>query len=114
MNITNDIQCIICSTNNGFSSADLRSIIVLVVLTSIALAVCYVGVLLYAIRTRFVPEKTSNVIVHNNDAFKNGEELYEDFVQPIDNSRQATTTTTPIQQVRFAVENELVPTVSYL
>jgi hypothetical protein len=52
--------------------------------------------------------------VHNNDAFKNGEELYEDFVQPIDNSRQATTTTTPIQQVRFAVENELVPTMSYL
>jgi hypothetical protein len=81
MNITNDIQCKICWTNNGFSSNDRRSIILMVVLTSIALIICYVTVLWYAIRTRFVPEKTADVIVHKNDAFNHEEESHEDYIQ---------------------------------
>ncbi len=102
MNITSNIQCKICSTNNGFSSADRRSIIVMVVLTSIALAICYVSVLWYATRTRFKSKKTPDDIVYKNNAFNNEEELYEDYVQSIDNPKQATTT----QGVRLEVENE--------
>jgi hypothetical protein len=89
MNVTGDVICSTCQTSNGFSSADLRSIIVMVVLTSIVLLLCYVGVLWYAIRTRFIPDKPSNVIVdsvvNKNEAFDDGEEEYEPPVKPIDN-----------------------------
>lgn len=69
--------CEFCQTSYGFSSADRRSIIVLVVLTSIALIACYIGVLWYAIRTRYKPEDKLAIIPDNvctNQAFNELEE----------------------------------------
>ena len=86
MNRTNDIQCKTCWTNYGLSSTDRRSIILMVVLTSIALVICYVSVLWFAIRTRYVPEKTVDVIVHKNDVFEHD----NDYIQ----ARTTTITTT--------------------
>jgi hypothetical protein len=102
MNLTGDILCKTCQTTNGFSSADRRSIIVLVVLTSISLALCYAGVLWFAIRTRVISNINTNIIVQNNEAFHDEGEQFEEFVQPIDNTGRTTTT----QHVRIAVENE--------
>ncbi|CAF2592489.1 unnamed protein product [Rotaria sp. Silwood2] len=111
MNVTGDIQCDICKTSYGFSSADRRAIIVMVVLAAIALLSCYVGVLWFAIRTRFKSSKNSNVIdntANKNEAFNNDVENYDEFVQPIENIRnslpQPITTT---QHVHFATEKEL-------
>lgn len=70
--------CDICQLSSGLSSADRRSIIVLVVLTAIALVACYIGVLCYAIRTRYLPEEKLAIIpdiVFTNGAFNgNGEQ----------------------------------------
>jgi len=74
--------CGTCQTSNGFSSAEQNSIIILVVLTIIPLILCYVGVLWFAIRTRSTPEKESNVTTHNNEAFNNDVEDYDEYVQP--------------------------------
>jgi hypothetical protein len=79
MNQTIDILsipsiCDICQISHGFSSAEQRSIIVFVVLTGIAFILCYVGVLWYAIRTRFIPEKPPIIPanIYTNEAFNNG------------------------------------------
>jgi cell division septal protein FtsQ len=94
MNITTDVVpiCSTCQTSNGFSSADQRSIILMVVLTSIALLGCYVGVIWYAALTRFVLDKSPQVIAHSNETFNTEEEQDDEFVQPVGN-----TTTTQVQ-----------------
>ena len=68
--------CLICQTSHGFSSEDLRSIIVMVVLMGIALLLCYFGVLWFAIRTRFIPNPGDVVLqdVHTNEAFDDAED----------------------------------------
>lgn len=66
--------CEICQISYGFSPADRRSIIVMVVLSGMALVLCYIGVLWYAIRTRFTsPEDLmmKSEHVHTNEAFTN-------------------------------------------
>jgi len=105
MNITGDILCYTCQTSNGFTSAELRGIIVLVVIVSIVLILCYVGVLWFGIRSRFISDKkSSNVIVdgfvHNNEAFNNQE---EEYVELRDNTRRTTTS----EHVGVEVNNEL-------
>jgi hypothetical protein len=95
MNITGDILCYTCQTSNGFTSAEQRGIIVLVVIVSIVLILCYTGVLWFGIRSRFISDKkSSNVIVdgsmHNNEAFNNED---EEYVELRDNTRRAITTT---------------------
>lgn len=71
--------CLICQTSYGFSSEDLRSIIVMVVLMGIALLLCYVGVLWFAIRTRFIPNPIDVVLqhVHTNEAFDDTEDDFK-------------------------------------
>ena len=73
--------CDICQISYGFSSADRRSIIVLVVLTGIALIACYIGVLYFAIRARYKPEDKLAIIPDNtctNQAFHELHELEEE------------------------------------
>jgi hypothetical protein len=111
MNQTVDISsissvCTICQTSYGFSSADRRSIIVMVVLTGIPLILCYIGVLWYAIRTRFIPDdKKQLIIVDNiitNEAFDDDEIKCEDIEENGENKVD----TTAIQPVTIALENE--------
>jgi hypothetical protein len=110
MNQTVDILsipsiCDICQTSHGFSSADQRSIIVMVVLTGIALILCYIGVLWYAIRTRFTPDEKLLIIVediHTNEAFSNDEKQDGDIEENVQNMVDTTT----IQPTVFTVENE--------
>jgi hypothetical protein len=97
--------CDFCQTSYGFSSADQRSIIVLVVLTVIALILCYVGVLWYAIRTRFIPEDKLPIITENvykNQAFDNNEDQDED----VESNVPTMIDTTTIQPAVLTVENE--------
>lgn len=64
--------CQTCQTSNGFSSGDRRSIIVLVVLVSIVLVLCYVGVLWVGFRTRTITRRQVQPVMkdtHRNDAF---------------------------------------------
>ncbi len=94
--------CEFCQTSYGFSSADQRSIIVLVVLTVIALILCYVGVLWYAIRTRFIPEDKLPIIpetVHKNQAFDDQDGDVESNLSP--KNHMATT-----QPAVFTIEND--------
>ncbi len=110
MNQTGDILsipsiCDFCQTSYGFSSADRRSIIVLVVLTGIALILCYVGVLWYAIRTRFIPEDKLPIIadnIHTNQAYNENEVQEEDIGENVQNMGNITTT----QPAVLIVENE--------
>jgi hypothetical protein len=70
--------CDICQASYGFSSAERRSIIVLVVLTGIALIACYIGVLWYAIRARYKSEDKLTIIsdqMNTNQAFDEENEL---------------------------------------
>ena len=86
--------CEFCQISYGFSAADRRSIIVLVVLTGIALILCYVGVLWYAIRTRFIPEEKLPIIpeiIYANQTFDNDEEQYGDLEMNIPNMVNQTT-----------------------
>ncbi len=97
--------CDFCQTSYGFSSADRRSIIVLVVLTGIALILCYVGVLWYAIRTRFIPDDKLPIIpenVYKNQAFDNDEDQDGD----IENNVPTMIDTTMTQPAVITVENE--------
>ena len=107
MNKTVDVAsihrlCVICQTSYGFSSADRRSIIILVVLVAIALLLCYVSVLWFAIRTRFICEPPPPIIavtnLQFNPAFNDGGEFDDDLGKPM-----ATTRTPP---VTLKVENE--------
>ncbi|CAF0826013.1 unnamed protein product [Adineta steineri] len=91
MNNTVDISsisaiCTICQTSYGLTSADIRAIVVLVILTSIALVICYTGVLWFAIRTRFIPDKKAIIEedVITNQAFNYDEDI-EENVQNIPN-----------------------------
>jgi hypothetical protein len=110
MNQTLDISsvstiCEICQTSYGFTSADRRSIIVMVVLTGIALLLCYVGVLWYAIRTRFIPVEKSVIAaenLHTNQAFNGNEVDDEVFEENVSNMVK----TAAILPVVFTVENE--------
>ncbi len=91
VNTTSDMICQTCQISNGFSAADRRSYITLVSFVCIALISCYIGVLWFAIRTRFIPDKTPKVTtMHTNEAFNNNNEDddYDDYIQPIDNSRR--------------------------
>lgn len=94
MNTTGDVRCENCLLSHGFSSAERRSIIVMVVLTGLALIACFVVILWYGIRTRFISEKTGNIVVQNNDVYQPEDDTLEDYNPPIDNPRQAATTTT--------------------
>lgn len=110
MNQTIDILsipsiCDICQISHGFSSAEQRSIIVFVVLTGIAFILCYVGVLWYAIRTRFIPEDKLPIITENvykNQAFDNNEDQDED----VESNVPTMIDTTTIQPAVLTVENE--------
>ena len=103
MNRTSPIQavCDICQISYGLSSADRRAIIVMVVLAGIALILCYVGTLWFAIRTRFIPDEKSDIIVesvHTNEAFNNNEDT-EEYVSKVVNP-------TAPEPVVFTLENE--------
>ena len=95
--------CEICQISYGFSSADRRSIIVMVVLTAIALILCYIGVLWYAIRNRFVPEDKTPIIsetVHKNQAFDDQDGDVESILPP-------TNYTAPAQPAIYTIENDV-------
>jgi hypothetical protein len=88
MNITNNGTydkpiCETCLTSHGFTAADRRAIILTVILTCIALALCYAGVLWFSIRARTVSQvrielKTDNI--HRNNAFNDEQVDQTDFV----------------------------------
>ncbi|CAF2111179.1 unnamed protein product [Rotaria magnacalcarata] len=102
MNATDGMPCNICLTSYGFTSADHRAIILMVVLVAIALVACYVSVLWFAIRTRYKPDKTVNVIdttVHDNEAYNIEEEYDEDIVHEIETARISILPTATIQHV---------------
>ena len=93
--------CNICQISYGFTAADQRAIIVMVVLTGIALILCYVGTLWFAIRTRFISDKTSVVIaenVHTNQVFDKNEDAEEHTPNMVNKSAP--------QTVVFTLENE--------
>ncbi len=97
--------CEICQTKYGFSSADLRSIIVMVVFIGIALISCYIGVLWYSIRTRYISDDKLPIIVenvHTNEAFNHNDEQDEDIEKNISTMADSTT----IQPVELTIENE--------
>lgn len=80
-NVSIPFICDICQISSGFSAADRRSIIVLVVLTLIALIACYTGVLWFAFRTRYLPEDNLTIIpnsVYINGAFDDKDEEEQD------------------------------------
>lgn len=107
MNITGDISsgpniCEICQVNHGFSSADQRAIIAMVILTAIPLILCYVIVLWFSIRTRYkspekiilIPEdKYTNPVYDNNEVQSEGVE--ENMANAI-----------PMQPIQLTTENE--------
>lgn len=100
--MTGEIRCENCLVTHGFSSGERRSIIVMVVLTGLALIACFVGILWFTIRTRFLPEKSVNVIVQRNDVFQPDEDAPEDYMQP------TTTTTLPLERdMDLAVRTEV-------
>lgn len=109
MNATDEILCETCQISSGFTSADRRAIVVMVVLVSLALIACYTGVLWYTIRKRYIKKDDQEItIVQSNEAFEhNNDEPFEDFVQPIDENRQKTTESN--QHVHFATEEQLIP-----
>ncbi|CAF0860093.1 unnamed protein product [Adineta ricciae] len=102
MNATDDISiiygvCTSCQISYGFNSADRRAMIVLIVLAAVALVSCYVGVIWFTIRTRYIPEKAPLIPMENivtNQAFdrNDGE---EDNVQVANNVSTPTTPSTP-------------------
>jgi hypothetical protein len=96
--------CDICQISHGFSPADRRAIIVLVVLTGIALVLCYAGVLWYSIRTRYIPDKLPIIVenVYANQAFDYSDIQNEDIEENVKNTGNVT----PTQTVVFTVENE--------
>ena len=107
MNKTVDVAlihglCLNCQTSYGFSSADRRSIIILVVLAAIALLLCYVSVLWFAIRTRFISEPPPPILavtnLQFNPTFNERNEFDDDLGKPV-----ATTRTPP---VTLKVEHE--------
>jgi len=114
MNQTVDILsvpniCDTCQMTYGFSSAEIRSIIVMVVLVGIALILCYGGVLWYTIRTRFIPDDKLIMMsenVHTNQAYDNEEQGgdIEGNVQNMVNSTEITTSEPAV----LTVENENV------
>lgn len=69
MNATNDISCNTCQTGSGFTSSDRQAIILMVILAATTLVFCYVGVLWFAIRTRFKRDK--NVLIRDNNIHVN-------------------------------------------
>jgi len=112
MNQTVDILsishiCDTCQTSHGFSSAEIRSIIVMVVLVGIALISCYAGVLWYTIRTRIIPDDKLIIMaenVHTNPAYDN-EEHSGDIEENIQNIVNTTAITTSEPAI-LTVENE--------
>jgi len=99
--------CETCQISNGFSAADRRSYITLLVFVCIALVSCYVGVLWFAIRTRFIPDQTPitpKFDTHPNEAFNNDEDDYDDYIQPIDTPRGARSQST--QRLYFEEESQ--------
>jgi c-di-AMP phosphodiesterase-like protein len=105
MNVTIDALsivplCIICQTSHGFSSADQRAIILMVILTGIVLVSCYVTVIWYAIRTRSIQQMVTNIQL--NPTFDN----HETFEEKFDNSRHDTVDTIPIPIITLNDEKE--------
>ncbi|CAF0857507.1 unnamed protein product [Adineta ricciae] len=100
MNATGNISilygvCTTCQISYGFSSADRRAMIVLIVFAAVALVSCYVSVIWFTIRTRYIPEKSLLIPMENimtNQAFdrSDGE---EDSVRVVNNVSTPTTTT---------------------
>lgn len=110
MNVTGDIFCYTCETSNGFGTTEGRGLIILVVLVIFVLVSCYVGVLWFGIRSRFIPDKTLNVVgdtsVHNNEAFNNDVEQDGENIQSTDTPRRTPITTT--EHIHIEVNNETV------
>lgn len=97
--------CDICQTSYGFTAADHRAIIVMVVLTGVILIVCYTGVLWFAIRTRFIPVINSIIaseVVHQNSAFSSDDVPNEDMKENVPYVINATPAQTPV----FTLDNE--------
>lgn len=103
MNTTEDIICEPCQTKNGFSSADQRSIILVVILTTIALVSCFISVLWYAFRTRTMPEIDTSITTNNNEAFNDEDADYDDYARLIDNRKQST------RRLHFAEQDDRYP-----
>ncbi|CAF1252229.1 unnamed protein product [Rotaria sp. Silwood1] len=100
--------CHNCQTSYGLSSADRRSIIVMVVLTGVALILCYIGVLWFAIRTRFIPDEESLIALehmHKNLAF-NDDVKNEDKEENVQSMVNTTAVTTASQPALIELENE--------
>lgn len=79
------IVCATCEASNGFTSADLRALVIVVVFLAVALVGCYVGVLWFAIRTRLISADKSLIVLENvvtNQAFNED----EDDVLPANNA----------------------------
>ncbi|CAF1141953.1 unnamed protein product [Rotaria magnacalcarata] len=83
--------CTICQTSHGFSSGDRRAVIVMVVLTGVALILCYVAVLWYAIRTRFNRNVKSLIIpesAHENSVSDGDEDIKANTARVMEMSKQ--------------------------
>ncbi|CAF3292397.1 unnamed protein product [Rotaria socialis] len=107
MNVTDDMPCNICLTSYGSASVDHRATILMVVLVAIVLVACHVSVLWCAIRTRYEPDKTVNVIdttVHDNEAYNIEEEYDEDIVHETETARISILRTATIQHVHSISE----------
>ncbi|CAF2601280.1 unnamed protein product [Rotaria sp. Silwood2] len=108
-NISIPAICNNCQTSYGLSSADRRSIIVMVVLTGVALILCYVGVLLFAIRTRFIPDKESLIMsenIHENSVFNADDVQNEDKEENLQGAVNTTAITTAPQPAIIVLEND--------
>jgi hypothetical protein len=76
----------------------------MVCLTGVALILCYIGVLWYAIRVRFIPDEKPVITeedVHTNHAF---DDKIED--EDIEKGVQSMVNTAAILPVVFTLENE--------
>ena len=74
--------CQTCQISSGLSATERRGIIVVVVLVSLALAGCFVGVLWYAIRTRTVVESDRQIVMEQmqrSDSYQPDEETMSDL-----------------------------------
>lgn len=104
-NVKIPATCKICEISSGFNSTDRTSIIVMVVLTGVALVLCYAGVLWYAIRTRFLLNDQALIIpenVHKNSAFDKDETQFEYTQENLTSVNNAAA----IQPALFVIENE--------
>ena len=87
-------HCLLCQISYGFTADDRRAIIIMVVLVAIALIGCYTGVLWFAFRTRFRPEKDENIEMNHSYVNEGVKEDEEERDEPAINTSLPTTITT--------------------